>query len=153
MTAMPGISSILGGKSTSSLLNKAGTDKTKSEGESFLDVLKQAQAAAKSPAQSAATSDAAATAPISAAAGKDADPLWEKFQEFVGNTLFGQTLASMRKTLDKPAYFHGGQTEEIFQQQLDQHLVEHITKASSDGFIRPMFEHFEQQRANIDVQA
>ena len=70
------------------------------------------------------------------------EPLREAFQQFVGNTLFGQMLSAMRETLDKPAYFHGGQGEEIFQQQLDQVLVERITEASADTIADPMYELF-----------
>ena len=33
-------------------------------------------------------------------------------------------LKAMRSTVDKPAYFHGGQAEEVFRSQLDQHLAD-----------------------------
>jgi len=72
--------------------------------------------------------------------------LQEKFTEFVGQTLFGSMLASMRKTVGKPAYLHGGRTEEVFQQQLDQKLVEELTDASADSIADPMFELFNLQR-------
>jgi hypothetical protein len=45
----------------------------------------------------------------------------------------------MRSTVGKPAYFHGGQTEEVFRSQLDQHLSDHMTKATADQFAEPMF--------------
>lgn len=64
------------------------------------------------------------------------------FTDFVGQTMFGQTLASMRKTVDKPAYFHGGRAEEVFQGQLDQVLAEKLTDASADTFAGPMFDLF-----------
>ncbi len=70
----------------------------------------------------------------------------EKFTEFVGQTLFGSMLASMRKSVGKPAYMHGGRTEEVFQQQLDQKLVEQLTNASADTIADPMFELFNLQR-------
>jgi len=70
----------------------------------------------------------------------------EKFTDFVGQTLFGSMLASMRKSVGKPAYMHGGRTEEVFQQQLDQKLVEQLTKASADTISDPMFELFNLQR-------
>lgn len=73
--------------------------------------------------------------------------LKESFKQFVGQTLFGQMLSSMRKTVDSSAYFHGGQTEEIFQQQLDQVLVEEITDASADTIADPMFELFSLRRS------
>ncbi len=70
----------------------------------------------------------------------------EKFTEFVGQTLFGSMLASMRKSVAKPAYMHGGRTEEVFQQQLDQHIVKNLSDASADTISDPMFELFNLQR-------
>jgi len=70
----------------------------------------------------------------------------EAFQSFVGQTLFGQLLKAMRKTMGKPAYFHGGRAEEIFQNQLDQVLAEKISQASADKFSGPMFELFALNR-------
>ncbi len=64
------------------------------------------------------------------------------FTDFVGQTMFGQTLASMRKTVDKPAYFHGGRAEEVFQGQLDQVLAEKLTEASAETFAGPMYDLF-----------
>ena len=72
--------------------------------------------------------------------------LEEKFTEFVGQTLFGSMLASMRKTLGKPAYMHGGRTEEVFQKQLDQLMVEDLTEASADSIASPMFDLFNMQK-------
>jgi peptidoglycan hydrolase FlgJ len=72
--------------------------------------------------------------------------LEEKFTEFVGQTLFGSMLASMRKTLGTPAYMHGGRTEEVFQQQLDQVIVEDLTEASADSIAAPMFDLFNMQK-------
>ena len=72
--------------------------------------------------------------------------LREAFDQFVGETFYGQMLSSMRKTLGKPAYFHGGRAEEIFQGQLDQVLGEQLAKASADSFTGPMFDLFSLQR-------
>ncbi len=72
--------------------------------------------------------------------------LKDAFTDFVGQTMFGSMLASMRKTLSKPEYMHGGRTEEVFQQQMDQHIVEDLTKASADSFADPMFQLFNMQR-------
>ncbi len=72
--------------------------------------------------------------------------LKETFTEFVGQTLFGSMLASMRKTVGKPAYMHGGRTEEVFQQQMDQRIVEDLTAASADRFADPMFDLFNMQQ-------
>lgn len=52
------------------------------------------------------------------------DKTREAFQSFVGETLFGQMLKSMRKTVGKTPYFNGGRAEEVFQQQLDQVLAQ-----------------------------
>lgn len=66
----------------------------------------------------------------------------EAFQSFVGQTMFGQMLAAMRKTVGKPAYFHGGRAEEVFRQQLDQVLAEKLSSATADQFAEPMYELF-----------
>jgi len=71
----------------------------------------------------------------------------EAFTDFVGQTMFGQALASMRKTVEKPAYFHGGRAEEVFQGQLDQLLAEELTEASADSFAGPMFDLFMMHRS------
>jgi peptidoglycan hydrolase FlgJ len=72
--------------------------------------------------------------------------LRKAFDDFVGQTFFGQLLHSMRKTVDKPAYFNGGRAEDIFQQQLDQVLAKNISEASADKFSGPMFDLFTLQR-------
>ncbi len=74
--------------------------------------------------------------------GENDQQLRDAFDSFVGQTFFGQMLSAMRKTLGKPAYFHGGRAEEIFQQQLDQVLGEKLADASADKFSGPMFELF-----------
>lgn len=71
------------------------------------------------------------------------DKLQEAFTDFVGQTFYGQLLGAMRKTVGKPAYFHGGRAEEVFQKQLDQVLSEYMTEASADSFAKPMFELFQ----------
>ncbi|MEX2306557.1 MAG: rod-binding protein [Pirellulales bacterium] len=68
------------------------------------------------------------------------DELRERFTQFVGESFFGQMMKAMRATVGKPAYFHGGRAEEVFQGQLDQKLAEHLTEASAARFAEPMFE-------------
>lgn len=75
------------------------------------------------------------------------DPLRDAFRDFVGQTLFGQMMSSMRSTVGKPAYFHGGRAEEIFSEQLDRVMVEQITEASAATLADPMFELFTIQRS------
>jgi len=72
--------------------------------------------------------------------------LRRNFEDFVGQTLFGEMLKSMRKTQHKPAYFHGGRGEEIFQQQLDQVLAEKLSHASAEKLAGPMYELFMMSR-------
>jgi len=64
----------------------------------------------------------------------------EAFGQFVGKVFFGQMLKAMRKTVDKPAYFHGGRAEEMFQQQLDQVMADKLGESSSERFAEPMFD-------------
>ena len=77
---------------------------------------------------------------------KDDSKLKETFTDFVGQTFYGQLLASMRKTVGKPAYFHGGRAEEVFQGQLDQMLAERMADSTADRFAGPMFELFSLNR-------
>ena len=77
----------------------------------------------------------------------NADPkLREAFDDFVGQTFYGQMLSAMRNTLEKPAYFHGGRAEEAFQAQLDQVLAEKMADASAAQFTGPMFDLFSMSR-------
>ncbi len=64
------------------------------------------------------------------------------FNKAIGETFFGQMIKEMRKSLDTPAYFHGGRGEEVFQQQLDQIFAEHMTEATGDRVTQPMFDLF-----------
>ena len=73
---------------------------------------------------------------------KDDAKLRKTFDTFVGETLFGQTLKSMRKSVGKARYFNGGRAEQIFQQQLDQVFAEKMSSASADRLAGPMYELF-----------
>ena len=73
--------------------------------------------------------------------------LREKFNEFVGQTFFGTLVKAMRKTVDKPAYFHGGRGEEVFQAELDRVFVEELTESTASQIAEPMFELF-----NLNMQ-
>ena len=78
-------------------------------------------------------------------AGEDKE-LRKAFQDFVGQTFYGQLLSAMRKTVDKPAYLHGGRAEEVFQNQLDQVLAEKLSDASAESFTEPMYQLFSLPR-------
>ena len=71
---------------------------------------------------------------------QDTPELREAFTDFVGQTFFGELVKQMRATLDKPAYFHGGMGEDIFQSQLDQVLVERISETSGHSFSDAMYQ-------------
>lgn len=75
------------------------------------------------------------------------EKLREAFHNFVGQTFFSQMLSSLRSTQQGAAYFNGGQTEKIFQGQLDQILSEELTKSSADQIADPMFKLFQLQRS------
>ena len=70
------------------------------------------------------------------------------FDSFVGETFFGQMISSMRKTVDKPAYMHGGRAEEVFQGQLDQLLSQRMAEASASQFSGPMIDLMMLPRSN-----
>jgi Rod binding domain-containing protein len=78
--------------------------------------------------------------PLTAAASGDQAAVQQAFDAFIGETFHGQMLAAMRKSLGKPAYFHGGRAEEIFNSQLDQHLATQMSKATAGQFSSGLFE-------------
>lgn len=85
--------------------------------------------------------------------GKSAQDVHDAFTQFVGQTFYGHMMKAMRSTQDKPAYFHGGQAEEVFQGQLDQAMVEHMSEASADQFAEPLFaRQFPRQAAELRRQ-
>jgi len=72
--------------------------------------------------------------------------LRKAFDQFVGETFYGQMLQAMRKSQGKPAYMYGGQAEEIFTQQLDQMITKKLAETSADKLSGPMYELFTQSR-------
>lgn len=80
---------------------------------------------------------------------EEAKEVKETFRTFVGEAFFGQMMKSMRSTQDKPAYFHGGQAEEMFRSQLDQNLAQEMTAASADKIADPMFRQQFPQQAEL----
>ena len=55
-------------------------------------------------------------------------------------------LGAMRKTPGKPAYFDGGQAEEVFRGQLDQIMAQKLSKANGNQLSGSMFDLFNLQR-------
>ena len=94
-----------------------------------------------------ATQSAGAAPPTASALNRGSKAeVREAFNDFVGQTFFSQMLSSMRETVGKPAYFHGGRAEEVFQGQLDAMMSEQLSDASAKQFSDPMFELFMLQR-------
>jgi hypothetical protein len=56
-------------------------------------------------------------------------------------------MKQMRSTLHKPAFFHGGMGEDIFQSQLDNIIVERISDTSASSFSDPMYQLFMAPRS------
>jgi Rod binding domain-containing protein len=63
----------------------------------------------------------------------------DAFSQFVGEAFFVQMFKAMRQTVGKPAYFHGGRGEEIFQSQLDQTMAEQMTQRDGARLSEAMF--------------
>lgn len=78
---------------------------------------------------------------------QDQKELRGAFDAFVGKVFYGQLLAEMRKSVGKPAYFHGGRGEEVFQAQLDQVLGERMAQSNASQFSDAMFQLFTQSRS------
>lgn len=70
------------------------------------------------------------------------DELRKTFQDFVGQTFFGEMIKSLRSTQQEAAYMNGGRAEKIFQGQLDQTLAEELSNASADKISDPMYDLF-----------
>lgn len=67
------------------------------------------------------------------------------FDQYIAGNFFKQMLSAMRKTVDKPAYFHGGNMEEMIQKQfLDPALAENLAKSSAASFTDPMYQLYKQ---------
>jgi Rod binding domain-containing protein len=74
-------------------------------------------------------------------------PLHEAFNDFVGQTFYGQMLQSLRKSVgNKSSRFHGGRGEEVFTRQLDQVLAQKLAKSSGDKLSGSMYRLFTARR-------
>lgn len=74
--------------------------------------------------------------------GEEDAALRSAFDQFLGETLYGQMLASMRNTVGPPAYLHGGQTEELFRRQLDRVLAQQLAQTHAHDFSEGLFRQF-----------
>ena len=73
----------------------------------------------------------------------------EKFQDFVAGTFFKQMFKALRKSQGQPAYFHGGQAEEMFQSQLDQQVAEDVARTHGAPLSDSLFEAYLQKRRGV----
>ncbi len=90
-----------------------------------------------------AISAVSAGAPAATTAMAQASPeLKETFQKTVAGLIFGQMLKSMRESVGKPAYIHGGQAEDLFQSQLDQVIVDRLAEESGGPFVGDLYDQF-----------
>jgi hypothetical protein len=89
---------------------------------------------------SAARPAASSGAPGAGATGESATDLEQAVRKFVGQVLYGQMLQSLRKAQDGAEYFHGGPAEEVFQNQLDQFIVDKLAASPGDRFARSLLE-------------
>ncbi len=72
--------------------------------------------------------------------------LHEAFNDFVGETFYGQMLQSLRKSVAKSPRFSGGRGEEVFTGQLDQVLAQKLAKTSGDKLSGAMYRLFTARR-------
>jgi hypothetical protein len=70
----------------------------------------------------------------------------EAFQAAVAGTFFKMMLKSMHKMHDKPAYFHGGQAEEAFQNQMNELLAEDFAKTNGAPLVESLYKASVQNR-------
>lgn len=104
----------------------------------------------KAPAKTFSLGETGDKTAISMDAGKTPQPseVKDKFQDFVAGTFFKQMMKAMRSSQKKPAYFHGGQAEDMFKGQMDDIMTSNLAKSHGAAISDPLFKVYEQQRAN-----
>jgi peptidoglycan hydrolase FlgJ len=88
----------------------------------------------------------ASTPAALSAKGGDNPALRKAFDQFVGQTFYGEMLKEMRKSQGKVAFMNGGQAEQIFTQQLDQMLTKKMSDSSANTLSGPMYKLFTQSQ-------
>ncbi|HID21432.1 MAG TPA: hypothetical protein EYP14_03420 [Planctomycetaceae bacterium] len=76
---------------------------------------------------------------------EDPPDIQQAFQDFVAGTFYRQMLQALRKTQNKPAYFHGGLAEDIFQGYFDQTVAEQLARDHGAALAGPLFAAFAQR--------
>ncbi|MEZ6046896.1 MAG: rod-binding protein [Planctomycetaceae bacterium] len=67
------------------------------------------------------------------------------FQEFVAGTFYSTMLKAMHAMHDKPAFMHGGQAEEMFQNQLDQQISKELAAEHGEALVTPLLPAFARE--------
>jgi Rod binding domain-containing protein len=57
-------------------------------------------------------------------------------------TFYQEMMKSVRKMHGKPAYMHGGQAEDMFQNQLDQHVSQDLAHTNGNQFADSLYQAF-----------
>lgn len=73
----------------------------------------------------------------------------EAFQSAVAGTFFKMMLKSLHKMHDKPAYFHGGQAEEAFQNRMNELLAEDFARTHGAPLVESLYRASVQNRGDI----
>ncbi len=96
--------------------------------------------------EAASSVEAPAQLSLPTTSGPAQNDLKDAFQDFVGQTFFGEMIKAFRTTQQPSKYFHGGRAEEIFQGQFDQVLSETLSDSSAEQIANPMYELFMLKR-------
>jgi peptidoglycan hydrolase FlgJ len=67
------------------------------------------------------------------------------FTEFAAGSFYREMLSALRKSHGRPAYFDGGQAEQIFRAEMDRHIADDLAARHGEAFAGPLFENFSQQ--------
>lgn len=84
---------------------------------------------------------------------KNSSELKEAFQDFVAGTFYKQMFKALRSGQNKPAYFHGGQAEELFQSHMDQQISEDLAKQHGSVLSDTLFSSFARQMNAVSVDS
>ena len=74
--------------------------------------------------------------------------LEKAFQQFVAGTFYKQMMKALRSSTGKAAYFHGGQSEKIFQNQMDDIVTDSLAEIHGKHVAAPLLELYKLQRAS-----
>lgn len=86
---------------------------------------------------------------------KNPAELRSKFDDAVSSTFYRQMFKALRASTGNGSPLTNSQTEKIFQQQLDEVLIERMSKATGGGFSQDLFEqqfrHLEAAKAKTET--